>query len=493
MTTTQPYRQSARPYTPRKYQKVAIKFLLEHACAGLLLKPGLGKTSSTLAAISLLKKRKVLGKVLIIAPLRPCYLVWPREIQKWADFNHLTYAIAHGPDKEAALKADVDIVLMNPEGIDWLLGVSKTVMGNKKKSIAVDMKRWKSHGFDAMVLDELSKWKHHNTDRFKALKQVHHTLGRRWGLTGSPSANGLMDLFGQCYILDQGNALGRYITKFRDEFFYPHRNGFDWDLQPGAEERIYERIEPLMLSMGYEHLDMPEKIENNIFVQLPPDVREVYNQMEKFFLSAVDDRVVSAANAAAKSTKLRQVANGGIFLDPELQANGLFKVKAKRDTVDLHHEKILALRDLVDELQGDPLLVAYDFEHDLSRLKAAFKDGVFAGDYNMKQLDDIERRWNRGEIPLLFGHPQSIGHGLNLQEAAQHVCWHSLTWNRELYDQFIDRVWRQGSKFKQVFIHHIIAEDTIDEVLYGVLNSKGSAEQALFDGIVRMARERRGK
>jgi SNF2 family DNA or RNA helicase len=487
MTSTPLYQPSGEPFTPREYQKVAIKFLIEHACAGLLLKPGLGKTASTLATISFLKKRKVLGKVLIIAPLRPCYTVWPREIRKWADFNHLTCAIAHGPDREAALRADVDIVLINPEGLDWLLGTEKRKAGTRL-SVTVDMKRWKSLGFD-----ELSKFKHHTTGRFKGLKHVLHTFSRRWGLTGSPSSNGLMDLFGQCYVLDMGNALGPYITKFREEFFYPDKYGYNWTLKPGAEERIYQRIEPLMLSMGYEHLDMPEKIENVITVQLPDAVRDIYVGLEKDFITAIDQRLVTAANAASASTKLRQVANGGIFLDPQVLASGLRLPKSRREWAHLHTEKVTALRDLVDELQGDPLLVAYDFEHDLDRLRAAFKDGVFACDYNMRQFATLEEKWNRGEIPLLFGHPQSIGHGLNLQEAAQNVCWHSLTWNRELYDQFIDRVWRQGNKFKHVFVHHIITEGTVDEIIYGALTLKGSVEQALFDGIKRMARERSSK
>jgi SNF2 family DNA or RNA helicase len=246
-----------------------------------------------------------------------------------------------------------------------------------------------------------------------------------------------------------------------------------------------------MLQMGYEHLDMPELIENHIWVELPDSVRDIYNALEKDFITALDNRTVTAANAASMSSKIRQVANGGIFLDPELLASGLRLPKSKREWANLHTSKVDALRDLVDELQGDPVLVAYDFEHDLDRLREKFKDGVFACDFSMKQFSRLEQEWNAGEIPLLFGHPQSIGHGLNLQDAAQHVAWHSLTWNRELYDQFVDRIWRQGNKFKQVFVHHIMAESTIDEAIYMALNSKGKVEQALFDGIKRMATERR--
>ena len=256
---------------------------------------------------------------------------------------------------------------------------------------------------------------------------------------------------------------------------------------------IYEAIEPLVLQMGTELLDMPDLIENNIVVKLPDDAMEVYRAVEKDFITALDDRLVTAATAAAASTKLRQVANGGVFLDAEILASGLRRPGKGRDWASLHSEKVNALRDLVDELQGAPLLVAYDFQHDLERLRTAFKDGVFACDYNMKQFPALEAKWNRGEIPVLFGHPQSIGHGLNLQGTSSNVCWHSLTWNRELYDQFVGRVWRQGNKHQKVIVHHIVAEDTIDEVMMGAIKYKGGVEQALFDGLKKMAKERRGR
>lgn len=479
-----------QPWQPRKYQLKAVKFLLEHACAGLLLDPGLGKTSITLAALSFLKKRKLIGKVLLIAPLRPCYTVWPNEIKKWADFNHLTYAIAHGPTRDEALRADVDIVIINPEGIDKLLGVSKEKHG-KRLSVSVDMKLWKSYGFDMLVVDELSKFKHHQTSRFKAMKHVLHTFSRRWGLTGSPAANGLLDLFGQAYMLDMGLALTPYITRYRETFFVPDKYGFDWTIMEGAEERIYERLSPLVLRMGDDVLDMPELVENNIFVTLPESVRAIYDAIEKDFITALENRTVTAQTAAAASTKLRQIANGGVFLDPQMLASGLLLPKSQREWADLHSEKTIALRDLVDELQGSPLLVAYDFEHDLARLRDAFKEDVFACDYNMKQFTKLEAAWNAGDIPLLFGHPQSVGHGLNLQGSGHHVAWHSMTWNLELYEQFIRRVYRQGNKHKRVFVHHIMATGTIDEVIYGTLKIKDGSQKALFDGLLRWAKERR--
>ena len=494
MTQTRRLNPLSVPWKPRDYQKTAVKFLLEHACAGLLLDPGLGKTAATLAALTYLKKKTKVGKMLLIAPLRPCYTVWPNEIMKWRDFNHLTYAIAHGPNKEAAVEADVDIVIINPEGLDWLLGVTRTKVktrsGGEKVVVTVNMKRFLSFNFDILCIDELSKFKHYSTGRFQAIKHVLHTFGRRWGLTGSPAANGLIDLFGQCFILDLGAAVGAYITHYRDTYFIPDKYGHDWKLQPGAEERIYEAIEPLMLRMGNELLDMPRVVENNIWIDLPADVLDIYKDMEKDFITAIEQRVVTAANAAAASSKIRQIANGGIFLDPKILPSGLQQPKSAREWTNLHSEKTTALRDLVDELQGSPLLVAYDFEHDLDRLRAAFKDGVFACDYNMKAFDKLVMKWNNGDIPILFGHPQSIGHGNNMQGACHHVAWHSLTWNRELYDQFIARVWRQGNTSDRVFVHHFLGRNTIDEAIYGALQTKHATEQALFAGILRYAKER---
>ena len=477
--------QQSEPWKPRIYQKTAVKFLLEHAAAGLFLEPGLGKTSTTLAAIKFLKKRGVINKVLIVAPLRVCYSVWPREIEKWDDFRDLTFTILHGPDKDANLEKDVDIYLINPEGLDWLLQAKKTKTSTGKTKVDVDLKRWKKFGFDTLVPDELSKFKHTNTNRFKALKLVLHTFQRIWGLTGSPAANGLMDLFGQCYVLDQGRTLGQYITHFRMKYFDKGYDGYSWTLRDGSEAEIYKRLKPLVLSMKAEdHLDMPALVENNILVDLPESVMEIYEMLEEDLFAKIDDKIVVAANAAAASTKCRQVANGGIYIDPEVQA--LVQLpKSKRDWVDLHTAKVDALADLVEELQGSPILVAYDFGHDLARIQEKFGKDVpyIGGGVTPKRSTQLEQMWNNKELPILFGHPQSIGHGLNLQEAGNHVAWLSLTWNYELYDQFIRRVLRQGNEHKRVFVHHIIARGTIDHAILAAVKSKKNGQNALFQAL----------
>ena len=463
---------------------------MEHAQGGLLAAPGLGKTSTTLAAISFLKKRGLIGKVLIVAPVRVCYRVWPAEIKKWLDFNHLTCEVLHGSSKDSALARNADIYVINPEGLAWLLGSTKTrtsAKGARGLQVTIDKKRWKALGFDVLVVDELSKFKKHDTGRFKGIKQVLHTFGRRWGLTGSPATNGLMGLFGQAFMLDMGASLGAYITHYRDKYFDADKYGHTYTLKPGAEDKIYEALEPLMLRQGLELIGMPELIEDNIMVDLPDEVWDVYLQMEKTFLADVKRRLVTAPTAAAKSTKLRQIACGGVYLDTPTLPSGLKQVGSQREWANLHTAKVEALRDLTDELQGNPVLVAYDFEHDLDRLRKAFKDGVFACDYSMKRFEHLEARWNAGEIPILFAHPASMGHGLNLQGAAQHVAWHSMTWDRDLYDQFIARVWRSGNKFPHVYVHHLIAGGTIDEIMLQALRAKGDCQNAFFAGILKLA------
>lgn len=487
---TELFKPSSKPWTPHAYQKKAVKFLLEHAAGALFLDPGLGKTSITLATIKLLKQKKVLDKVLLIAPLRVCYSVWPKEIEKWTDFGQLKVVVLHGPNKDELLKQEADVYVINPEGLDWLLQVKKTKVvspktGKVTTKIDLDLRRWKALGFDTLVIDELSKFKHTNTNRFKALKLVLNTFRRRWGLTGSPASNGLMDLFGQCYILDQGRTLGPYITHYRMKYFNPSHDDFSWVIREGADEEIYARLAPLALRMAADdYLDMPALIENNIRIDLPSDVMRVYDQLEEDLIARLGDGVVVASNAAAASMKCRQVVNGGIYLDPDIEK--LVKApKSKREWLNLHYEKVDALAELIEELQGSPILVAYDFEHDLDRLRERLGQDVpyIGGGVTAKRSAELEKLWNAGKLPVLLGHPQAMAHGLNLQEVGHHVAWHSLTWDFELYDQFIRRVLRQGNKSKKVFVHHIIAKGTIDEAVLAAVKSKRKGQNALFDAL----------
>lgn len=492
-TTTKTRRISpsvAPSWTPHDYQKKAVKFLLEHQAAGLLLDPGLGKTSITLAAFTLLKKKKLASKMLVIAPLRPCYLVWPAEIAGWKDFSHLKVVVLHGKDKEEKLKEDADVYVINPEGLDWLLTGGKG---------SFDRRRWKELGFDTLVVDELTKFKKSSGKRFKALKNVLDTFQRRWGLTGTPAPNGLLDLFGQMYILDLGNALGRYITHYRVMYFRnPDGRGWKWVPQAGAEERIYEKLKPLCLRMeAKDYLELPPLIDNTIYVDLPPKVAQMYEALEEDLIAKLEENLIVASNAASASTKLRQLCNGALYVDDDIAS---LVRGAKRGVTPVHDAKLDAVEDLLEELQEQPLLLAYEFNHDLDRLLARFgKDTPYIGSgVSPAKAAQIEKAWNAGEIPLLLGHPASMGHGLNFQRGdAAHVGWFGMFWDLELYEQFIKRIHRQGNKATRVFNHHFIArrqgELTVDQLIYIAQRRKAKGQQALSDALKDLKAAARGR
>ena len=487
-------------WTPLPYQLDAVKFMLTRACGALFLDPGMRKTSITLAYLKTLFGKGLIKKVLIIAPLRPCYDVWPSEIRKWADFDHLSFQVLHGPGRDARLQTPSQIYIINPEGLEWLLGATKSKVDrsyvnrftgqsgvSKKTKMTVNVKAFAQLGFDVLIVDELTMFKNTSSNRYKLIKEIIPTFTRRWGLTGSPAANNLLDLFGQCFVLDQGRTLGRFVTHYRKEYFDSDYNGVVWTIKPDGAERIYERLEPLALRLDNSLLaGLPELIAHVIRVDLPDKARRIYDDLERDMITLIESRSVIASNAASVSSKCRQVASGGLYFTPPPVPGQPAK---PREVIQLHDAKTEALQELVEGLQGQPLLVAYAFEHDLDRLRAAFPHATFAADVQPAQFSQLSARWNAGKIPLLFGHPQSIGHGLNLQEAGQHVCWYSLLWDGELHDQFNRRVLRSGNTSKHVFIHYLLGRDTIDEMVYGVLQGKEHTQQALFAGLLRLARK----
>lgn len=461
-STIMPTKQSlpvSLDWKPHSYQKKAIKFLLQNSCAGLFLDPGLGKTGISLAALKILQKEKLIECGLVIAPLRVCYSVWPKEILKWKDFNGLRVSILHGKDKEKNLEKDADVYLINPEGLPWLL------------SHRLFKQRFKGQG---LFIDESSKFKATNSKRFKLLRPVLPSFGRRYILTGSPAPNGLLDLFGQIYILDLGSSLGRYITHFRSKYFYPTGfGGYEWKLQQGADKLIQKQIRPLTLRLDADdYLELPELIVNDIYVDLPDEAWLQYKEMEDELIVAIERGDIVAVSAAVASGKCSQIANGGIY-DAEGRAHLI------------HNAKTEVVHDLVGELNGTPALMAYEYGHDLERLRAVFGKDVpyIGGGVTPSRSSAIEGQWNRGELPLLLGQPQSIAHGLNLQNAGNHVIWHSLTWNWENYDQFIRRIRRQGSKHNKVFVHRVIARNTVDELKIMALNRKFRTQKDLFDAL----------
>ena len=443
-------------WTPKPYQFEAVKFLLSNCSAGIFLDPGMGKTSTTLTAIDVMKRKGAIGAVLIIAPIRPMYKVWPDEIKKWGHTQHLKYTILHGPDKDARLNEVADIYLLNPEGLKWFIN-------------AKGMEKIKP---DVLVVDESTKFKDYSTARFKLLKPYLPKFKRRIALTGEPAPNGYMDLFGQCYIMDCGNALGRYITHYRANYFYPTGfGGYDYKLIEGAAERIQEKIKPLVMRLAAEdHLDMPELIFNDILVDLPEEARRIYKQFEDDFIVEIGDATIMSPNAAAVGSKCRQVANGGVYDEFHL-------------THHIHDHKTAALVDLVEQLQGQPVLVAYEFQHDLERIKRALPDASCITGVTGTKLERMIDAFNRGDLPVLVGHPASAGHGLNLQAACHHVCFYGLTWDLDLYHQFYKRVWRQGQPSNRVFVHRILADKTLDRTVARTLYQKDATQEHFLKAI----------
>jgi SNF2 family DNA or RNA helicase len=446
-------------YVPHEYQKRAIRMLLGQAGAGLFLDPGLGKTSTVLAAFHLLKKKDLVNRMLVVAPIRPMYSVWPYEIQKWAEFNHLTIELCHGDNRIPALESDADIVVINPENLLWLFDPQH--------------ERWGlvSPWFDILCIDESTKFKSYSSKRFKLLQKYLHYFERRWILTGTPMPNTAVDLFSQTYIMDRGAALGRYITHFRKNFMYqpdPY-NPYAWELQPYAFDKIVDRLSPLTLRLKAEdYLEMPPIGFNDVIVDLPPEVMAKYKEIEDEFIAEIEGETIVAQNAAAAGIKCRQIANGAVYNE-----DGTYVV--------LHDMKLEALEDLLEELSGKPLLILYEFKHDRERILARFPEVSALGEGAQKD-DFLIQAFNKGKLPALLGHPASMGHGLNMQEVCCNVCWFGMTWNFEYYDQANRRVWRQGQQ-APVMVHRIVSRGTIDGVVAQALRDKEASQEQLMKAI----------
>lgn len=454
---------AAPRWTPHAYQRKAMKFLLGQRAAALFLDPGLGKTSIALGAFQTLKRMKLSRGMLVLAPLRVATNVWPGQVAEWAEFKDLRVVVLHGEGKKAA-DEEADIFVINYEGLPWLI-----------ESGALD-RMLRSGRVDTLVVDELSKFKHTNTKRFKALKGWLHRFQRRWGLTGSPAANNLMDLFGEIYVLDRGARLGQYITHFRARYFVP-AGPYDWRLIKGGEAEIYKSIADVALRMAAEdYLALPPQLDNVVSVHLPAAARKMYDAMEDELVASLAGRTLTAPNTASALNKCRQIAGGAIYDEVQVPHT-------------VHEEKMSALMDIVEEAQGKPVLVAYEFRHELERLLRAFpKTPFIGGGVGAKVADQIVQDWNAGRLPLLFGNPQSMGHGLNLQKGgASTLVWYTLPWDFELYDQTNRRLRRQGSSAERIIVHHLLAEDTVDRAVFHALRRKEKGQKALFDALKKYA------
>ena len=440
-------------FIPHDYQQYAIDFIKNNEVAAVLLDMGLGKTSITLSAVNdLIFDSFEVSKVLVIAPLRVARDTWPAEIKKWDHLKHLRYSVAVGSESErlAALRKEADIYIINRENVDWLVNKSKVPFN-----------------FDMVVIDELSSFKSHQSKRFKSLLKVRPFIKRIVGLTGTPSSNGLMDLWAQFRILDMGKRLGRYITHYRSAYFLPDKRSadriFTYKPADGAEQMIYDRISDITISMkSADYLKLPECIINEVPVFMDVKEKAIYETFKEDMVAKIKDEEIDAANAAVLSGKLLQMANGCIY-DEDKKA------------LKIHDRKLDALEDLIESANGKPLLVAYWFQHDLARIKERFPVR------EIKTSKDIED-WNQGKIPLAVIHPASAGHGLNLQTGGSTLVWFALTWSLELYQQCNARLHRQGQT-DTVVIHHIIAKGTIDEDVMAALQRKEKIQNALINAV----------
>jgi SNF2 family DNA or RNA helicase len=443
-------------WQPKPYQVSGVKFLIEHTNCGLFLDPGMGKTSTSLTAVTLFRQKEAIKRALIVAPIRPMYKVWPDEIKKWDHTRHLTYTILHGEDKDKRLNDVSDIYLINPEGLKWFMG-------------AGGMDKVKP---DMLIIDESTKFKDYSTARFKLLKPVLNQFKRRLILTGEPAPNGYIDLFAQSYLMDQGTALGRYITHYRSKYFRQESwDQYGWYLIEGADKEIQERLKPSVMRLdATEHLDMPELIPNDIFVDLDPKSRKIYKDFEDEFIAEIDGQFIMTPNAAAKSSKCRQVANGGVYDENKI-------------AIQIHDQKTQALVDLVEQLQGQSLFVCYEFLHDVTRIMRALPNAVNLTGLSGVKLDKAIDDFNSGKLQVLIGHTMSAGHGLNLQEYCYNVCYYGLTWDLDGYHQFYKRVWRQGQKSPRVFLHRILADNTLDKIVARRLHDKDLTQANFLDAI----------
>lgn len=430
------------------YQEHGVEFIKATKKCALFLDMGLGKTTTSLTAIKDLIESQQVKRVLIIAPLRVANTVWLQESRKWEHTKDLNIAIGTGGAKQRklAMESDSDIIVLNREVIQNL--------------VSEYHRKWP---FDMVVIDESSSFKSSKTRRFKTLKKVSPLTNYMVLLTGTPSPNSLDDLWSQFFLIDNGERLGKTHDSFLDAYFTADYMGYKYSINPGADEKIHNKIKDITLRMdASDYLELPEKIELNQTVEFPADVKKFYKDFERDFIMTLNDKVIDVINAAAVANKLLQICNGAVY-----QEDGSYH--------SLHDEKISALKEILEDNPNETFLVAYNYRSDLERLQKAFP---FA-----KTLDEAGKElvaWNKGETRLLLAHPASAGHGLNLQEGGNNLVWFGLNWSLELYQQFNARLHRQGQT-KPVIITHLIAKGGIDEKVMKALELKHNTQKALLD------------
>ena len=446
-------------YRPHDYQTYATRFIEEQPVAALILGMGLGKSVITLTAIEhLMHDSFSVRKVLVIAPLRVAASTWPDEIRKWDHLSSLTFSVAVGTRGEriAALKQNTDITIINRENIQWLV---------EESGVLFD--------YDMVVIDELSSFKNHRTKRFRSLMKARPKVKRIVGLTGTPAPNGLMDLWAEFRLLDGGKRLGRFIGQYRERWFLPDKRNqmviFSYKPKDGAEDEIYSAIADITVSMkAMERIRMPELIETEMKVSMSGSERKAYDSMKKDLVLSLPDGAVTASNAASLSGKLMQLSSGAVYTDEE-------------SFTEIHRRKLDALEDAIESMNGKPLLIAYWFRHERTRISGLLTNlGI-----PWKEISDEAsiREWNEGKLQVAIIHPASAGHGLNHQSGGSTLLWFTVPWSLELYQQTVARLWRQGQKEETTVVIHFITEGTIDERVIAALRRKDQTQEALLEAV----------
>lgn len=458
-------------FVPHAYQEDVIERMRRQERLGLFLDPGLGKTAITLEAFRRLREDFEVSRALVVAPLRPCYSVWPAEAAKWDQFRDLRVRVLHGAGRcAAALRDDADVYVINPEGLKWLV-----------------RQRWRVP--DMLVVDESTRFKRKSARRSALLDKVRGRFARRYVLTGTPAPNGLADLHGQVRILDDGAALGDTMEEFRAKYCAPVPTGagyWTWKVRTSKEPEIYRAIEPLVVRLdARDHLDLPDLVTVDVPLRLPARAREIYDRLQRDMVTHLERGDVVAQNAGALTAKCRQVANGSVYLTPE----GEVSDREERRWEVVHRAKAEALADLVEELGGKPLLVAYEHRHEVPVIRQALRPILGAdaprigGGTSAAEGLRLEREWNAGRLRVLLVHPASVGHGMNLQAGGAHLAWYSIPWDLEWYDQTVRRLWRQGQGAGRVVVHRLVAEDTVDGVVAAALRRKDATQASLLDAL----------
>ena len=448
-----------------KYQWRMIEWIMDNPKCALWAGVGLGKTVTTLTALQTLLERKISKKILIIAPLRVAKFVWPAEINNWTHLKDLRHVVLHGSKKtrEELLGSSYEIHIINKEMVSWLVD---------------EMSARRHWPYDTVVIDESTCVKSSKSKRYKSLRMVYAKTKRMIQLSATPAPNGLLDLWAQMHLIDQGKRLGRTMTAYKNQYFIGDYMGYNFVPKAGAPAQIYKQVADKCLTLtSKDYLELPKRTHNTINIEMDKKMGEKYYELEREFVLELEDGLITASQAAVLSGKLLQFCGGAVYIPEECKTvMSLDLIGDSKTWVEVSTQKLDALRDLISEMAGQPLLVAYNYKHELVRLTREFPSGRCLN----SQKD--EEDWNKGKIPILFVHPQSCGHGLNLQYGGSNLVWFGTTWNLELYDQLIGRLDRQGQS-DPVFIHHMILNNTIEERVMLRLKDKSITQDELLNAM----------